>query len=385
MKHREPRSCSRYLFYFQFSSRLAKVSPLLAQRFVGLIRVIERLLGFEDELRTYSAKVIARSNLLHPKPNPFSTSNDYPLFIRLIDRQIEYACSERRLALPDLQQARELYVYSDYGGSESASPTYTYSILACSGEWLSNYFISMSLLREKYRIGSSEIKFSRRNRKKSLEILREMIEYANMAVQGLLVTVIMDKSIETVFGSVGNAKRELARNGYGNWNTKSAERLCRIVHISSYVIALLAKDGQRINWISDEDEILPSEAKATQSAALWRHVQSMYPNQLRTLTLSVANPEDTKMMDMLSIPDLAAGVLSSAYKSFARSEDKKMSEDAGSRTILPMLSEQGILLRRVNLRLSGGSQDYRVKLLVLKDERGFRDSQNRIPIEEIFN
>lgn len=84
----------------------------------------------------------------------------------------------------------------------------------------------------------------------------------------------------------------------------------------------------------------------------------MYNSQLGWLGLSSPGTQrNTGILDLLSVPDFAAGVLSNAYKHFAKGENEEK-EDRGNNRILAMLAHPGQQFSTANVRLSYSSDHW---------------------------
>ncbi|GKT18873.1 hypothetical protein AVHY2522_20440 [Acidovorax sp. SUPP2522] len=132
-------------------------------------------------------------------------------------------------------------------------------------------------------------------------------------IQGLLLVVLVDKRIKSLFQQTGDDKRV---NGDGdilsNWLPKVEGKLLRICHVAALLVAGLSRPGQNIVWISDQDEIAANDQRLRQLTEASGRIMSAYLEHalghLRVgTTASDSGTRDVE--DFVAIADLAAGAL----------------------------------------------------------------------------
>src|ERR1700733_14394646 len=160
-----------------------------------------------------------------------------------------------RLVLPNLavDGNETIGIFSDYSGESDAS-YYTYSFLLCAYNRTALFQEKMKALREKFALGNKEIEFKDFRMAKLRKALPEYLRYLDNFVPGLLFTLVIGKSLPTVFGTPTQETRNAAANsvaagGYGARTPADAEKLLRIVHTAAFLVGLLGHEKQKIFWM----------------------------------------------------------------------------------------------------------------------------------------
>jgi hypothetical protein len=223
----------------------------------------------------------------------------------------------RQLILPELSafNNESLGIFSDYSG-EGSGRYFVYSVLVCGFNMRAHVDARMAEIRSRFRLGSKEIAY------KDLsmgQIRRALPEYlaASDLLPGLLCTVAVDKRIESVFANEPHAQRHLASvledAGVGEWKPGVAEKLLRVVHLAAYLATLLGRNGQKVFWMTDHDEICPTPLHHLRLLEVFDRVLQIYQRPGTTFDkIGGAIPfaeRSIEMNDLLSLPDLAAGAL----------------------------------------------------------------------------
>ena len=68
----------------------------------------------------------------------------------------------------------------------------------------------------------------------------------------------------------------LSDAGLGEWKREVAERLLRLTHLAAFLTALLAHNGQKLFWMTDNDSICPNEDAHKQALTLVDRVLAVY-------------------------------------------------------------------------------------------------------------
>src|SRR4029077_2627973 len=105
----------------------------------------------------------------------------------------------------------------------------------------------------------------------------------------------------------------LAEHGLGKRKRHVAEKLVRIVHLSAFLIGLLAHNNQKIFWMTDHDAICANNELHQQTLNLFQRVLGLYARPSYNFPLIAgARPfpeRNLQMLDLLSITDVVAGSL----------------------------------------------------------------------------
>ena len=138
------------------------------------------------------------------------------------------------------------------------------------------------------------------------------------AVPGFLLTLAVDKKLTSLFGPQGKDTQELIAQalteaGVAERKTEVNEKLLRVVHLAAFLTGLLAHDGQRIFWMTDNDAIAPNAEMHRKTLILFERVLGIYARKgINFQQLGGAVPfkdRDLQTLDLLSATDIVAGSL----------------------------------------------------------------------------
>ncbi len=221
--------------------------------------------------------------------------------------------------LPDFSDDNKIAVMSDYGGEHSDARYSTYSFLFVALNKNGPFQGHMNALRRKHKIHApysefkyKDLKFGPRSR-----ALPEYLQLIDNFIHGAVVTVAIDKDIGSVFGmskSEGHATiaEQLGGGGFGKWTGHVGEKVFRVLHILAAFTAAMTYDQQRLFWYSDTDQI-NEDAKDRSFADLQKlfgRIGAIYMTHgFNVLGFAKSFSERGFLDDLLSIPDLAAGML----------------------------------------------------------------------------
>jgi hypothetical protein len=146
-------------------------------------------------------------------------------------------------------------------------------------------------------------------------VLPEFLDAAD-TIPGLLVTFAVAKTHRSLFhrgGRLDMTEPDLAP--YQHWKADAFEKVLRVVHFVSFLVAGLSREGQTVLWYTDEDDIAPNPTREDRSrtrelGAIWTNVISHYlPHRIPQVVLGTEkDDEPTKSLsDSIAIPDLACG------------------------------------------------------------------------------
>lgn len=317
----------------------------------------------EEELAKVSdyAHMVTR---LDPNLDLLNPEVNHTPFARCLqDCLLRHNASEK-LLLPDLGAFgnESVALFSDYAGD--ASPHYdTYSFLACSFNCLEFFQAEMSHIRARFRLGSREIAYKefRGGMSKAVE---PYLEALDNYVIGLVFNVIVEKSAASVFGNINTNEGSslvdlLSASGLGTWKPKVAENLLRITHIAGFLTALLARDGQKVFWMTDNDSVAPPDRHGVTLQMFQRAISIYGPDRQLTLIGGALPFKDrsTAHLDLLSCADVSAGSLLSYM-------DKKRTSDLGVAALKPGADHVIKFLARTGMSLK------KLSILIAPDEQG---------------
>lgn len=219
-------------------------------------------------------------------------------------------------SVPNLRGAEDIFVTSDYSGRrrDSASKYEVFSYLLFSyrnaEQWRSR---RLSLRQGSLKNRSMSFKgLSDRIKRQALP---EFLAAAD-SIPGLLVTFAILKTHLSLFrrdGRLDMSEPDLAL--YRHWKPEAFEKLLRVVHFLTFLVARLSAQGQRIIWYTDEDDIAPNanredRRRTRELGSIWANVISHYvPQRIPQVVIGTEkDDEPTKSLsDLLAIPELACG------------------------------------------------------------------------------
>lgn len=263
------------------------------------------------------------------KSGPFDVpmvSPEYPYISHLLTnlvRQIK--------ELPDFSDDRKIAVMSDFGGEHSTAHFYTYSFLFLAYDKVGPFAKQVQELREKHGLLAPYSEFAYKNLRHGprSRALPEYLQLVDNFIHGAIVTVAIDKGIDTVFGAKKQQAHpvmveQLVSESLGTWNGHAAEKALRVCHILAVFTALLTVDKQSLLWYSDKDTINEDSAnrKFSNTQMIFRRALSMYMKHgFDVLGFGKSFEEKSYLDDLLSVPDLAAGVIQDLLQSQRTGED----------------------------------------------------------------
>jgi hypothetical protein len=268
-------------------------------------------------------------------------------------------------ALPDFSKDVGIFVASDYGGQHRFAAYEAYSfVFTTPVQW-----ISWELERRRLR---QDLHLSRRMSFKNLSDTQRWnalprFMSAASSLSGLTITVLVQKKIKSLLtpGRKIDVRRpELAR--FKGWKVAILERMLRVTYLFAFFVAGLSSKGQRIIWITDEDDIV-ANADRHQDV-----VDAAVTALSRFATHSLADVEvattasdngTLEIEDLAGIADLVAGSVVEAMTALAEHGGTtspalfRVADPLTTKSIrlLYWLSESGLPLKHVVIAIDPGS------------------------------
>ncbi|XVJ96747.1 hypothetical protein NLY09_14165 (plasmid) [Burkholderia vietnamiensis] len=276
------------------------------------------------------AVVIAPFKQKINKSGPFKLANvtdEHPYFSHLLNRIVQQSIQE----LPDFSDDSKVAVMSDFGGEHSTARFYTYSFLFLAYNKVGPFEDKVRELRKKYGLLEhySEFAYKKLRSGAKARALHEYLQLIDTFIHGAIITIAIDKRIETVFGAQKKQAhpimvKHLQEEGLGEWHGLGAEKVLRVANIIAAFASLLTHGNQRLLWYSDKD-LINEDGKKRDFAHTQRilvRVLGMYLSH-RLDVVGFAKSFDKKghLDDLLSVPDLAAGVVQDLLQQYETGED----------------------------------------------------------------
>lgn len=306
-------------------------------------------------------KVVEVANqFVWKKPNldvlaPRTDGKEYPVIATTLQEMFTFYEAQGSLFLPNLTafNNKHVAIFSDYAG-ESSGNYHTYSVLICAWDALGLLRKQMEEIRARHGLNKKEIAFKDFGMGQVLRALPDFLHAAD-SILGFLCTLVVSKDLTSVFGMPNRATQEelskmLSEASLGEWKREVAEKLLRIVHLTAFLTALLARDGQQLFWMTDNDAISPNQEAHKRALDLFQRVLSIYarPNVNFPL-LGGALPfkeRAIEFMDSLSVTDVTASSVEHYLTQKDLNGENEFGVKPGADAVLQWLARDGIGLKK---------------------------------------
>ncbi|MBY3312535.1 MULTISPECIES: hypothetical protein [Rhizobium] len=283
--------------------------------------------------------------------------------VKILQDMMQKSHRRGRLILPNLAAHgnETVAIFSDYAG-ESSGDFHTYTFLTCGYNTNASFIRKMTDIRATWQLGDKEIAFKDFRMGQMQRALPDYLKAADLLVHGFLLTVVIDKGLLTVFGANEKKTRAslsetLQTAGLGSWKPESAEKLLRVVHTVSFLVALLARPGQKIFWMSDNDTICANEALHRHALDLFSRTVGHYaPGRHFPVFGGGAPFKDSSLglTDLLSLADITASSVEHYLTRKNASDTVDFEVKAGSHSVLQWLAHDGLSLSKMTLIVRPG-------------------------------
>lgn len=263
--------------------------------------------------------------------------------------------------LPDFSDDEKIAIMSDFGGEHKEAHFNTYSFLIMAYSKVGPFVDQMTRLRKKHNLYEkhSEFTFKDLSFGPRSRALPEYLHTVDNFIHGALITIAIEKKIETVFGSTKKEtypfiEEQLAAMGLGKWKGATGEKALRICHSIAAFIALTTRENQRLLWYCDNDSINENakDRNFSDTQKIFAHSLNMYSKHKFDL-VGFAKSFDKKshLDDLLSIPDLAAGVIQDLLKAH-KTGDNIIPGGAEKIELLKWISSKSQFLSKITIQIS---------------------------------
>lgn len=209
---------------------------------------------------------------------------------------------------PDLSSAKELFAVSDYSNDDGKD---TYQVITF---FISDFGNAQKFFdaREEFRHSKidfvRDFQFKKLRTNKDRERLRLLDQFLETfdSIHGIIVTVLVHKDIEFLFGEPCDSLLE--SEGLGSWKPHIAEKLLRILHFQALFTFGLSQPNQKYLWMTDRDAITKQMDNLGEIA---QRVFNQYAHHSFN-PFAYAEPLGdlrSPFKDYLSIPDLVGGAI----------------------------------------------------------------------------
>jgi hypothetical protein len=185
----------------------------------------------------------------------------------------------------------------------------------------------------------------------------EFLALVDRYIHGAVITISVEKEIDTLFGVDKQQAYEylvntLTEKGFGEWSGQSAEKVCRVSHFLAMLSSLLLSDGHKLVWYCDNDDINQNgKSRSFQNTCdLLENILGMYLTQrLDSLGFGKSFEDKGFMDDLLSVADFAAGVVQLRMQAYANRDDPQISEEKAA--LLRWIATPTAFLSKINIQI----------------------------------
>lgn len=282
---------------------------------------------------------------------------DYPFFSTLLALAVSKVNK-----LPDFSEDTTLGVFSDFGGEHPEAEFATYSVLIMSLSKADPFQKAIEALRHKCSMANpySEFAYKKLSKGSQSRVIGEFLQIVDNLIHGALITVAIDKQLKTVFGAPkkkGQAQariaEQLAAISLGRWKGEAAEKAGRVCHTICAFLSLTVSPNQKVFWYCDNDEI-----NKTLSGRTFENTQELFARVLGTYTRTPLDSigfaksfkDKSHYDDLLSVPDLAAGVVQDLLGAHKTGVDQ-VSGGEGKTAVMRWIANQSKFLTKITIQL----------------------------------
>lgn len=293
------------------------------------------------------------------KSGPFDLSMitpEYPYFSQLLAIAINQIKE-----LPDFFDDDKIAVMSDFGGEHKGARCNTYTFLLYAQSKIGVFELEVQKLRSKHGILDpySEFKYKDLKYGPRSRALPEFLKLVDSFIHGALITIAIDRDIDTVFGPSKQdtfplIEKHLQDLGYGNWQGLIGEKALRICHSVALFTALTSRKNQRFLWYCDSDAINDdgNERKFSDTQKLFARILGMYAqHEYELIGFAKSFKNKTYLDDLLSIADFGAGIVQDIMKWHKSGSDTMPGGDE-KELILKWITNQGRFLSKITIEIS---------------------------------
>ncbi len=215
-------------------------------------------------------------------------------------------------ALPSFT-GRTIYITSDFSGHHRDSEYEVFSFLVVDLDNSTEWEQYRRIVRNQFLPDARIMSFKNLNDKYRLRALVPFLQSSNV-INGLCLNIAVRKNKSVRYIDKRRLLLLKEKSPFtSNWPYKELDKLFKIAHVVSILIAGFSKPKQNIYWISDQDSLFANPGRAQDVSKLLSALTDIYVKhdlgQLGIGTTSV-DEGDRLEEDFAAIPDLAAGGLS---------------------------------------------------------------------------
>ena len=219
-------------------------------------------------------------------------------------------------------------------------------------------------IRKEYQLESKEIAYKDFRMGQVRRALPDYLLTLSNYLPGFLLTLAVQKKALEEFAPTSRETSNLLEAtlksiGVEGRKPRGNEKLARVVELVAFLTALLGKDEQKVFWMTDNDEISPTNAKHEETLSAFQALLRVFCRDNQTFSLiGGALPfeqRDVGMLDLLSATDICAGALAEYLTQREMCDADKIVVKPGCEHVLRWLAHDGIGLRKMNIIVRRGA------------------------------
>lgn len=279
-----------------------------------------------------------------------------PRYFTCWNELLEGLRKDGKLHLPNLRLADSLAVFTDYSNKKTARSLYdTYAFLFTDFGMIRPFSEKIAQIRKTRGLRANfEFSYKRLADGRAANAMHEFMREVD-ALPGLLLVLAVPRNVQSLFGATRKeALDHQVAAGFASTPKVVAETTFRVVHLLAYFLALLGREGQKLLWMTDNDDIAANSRVANQLRTMYGNaLNGLCPGRFEIVGFATqfgpeSEPTGVDFDAMLSIPDLFAGSVASALTQLDRGPTIKMKE--GTDSVVRVLCHQGVFLKKMILR-----------------------------------
>ncbi len=210
---------------------------------------------------------------------------------------------------PDFADDDGIIVASDYGGTHREARYEAYSFLVSTPRRCRAWDLERQRIRRKFNF-KRRIGYKNAQERQRAHVLPWFLTAAAL-LDAVTITVLLDRSLKTVFSSSGVLDRgrpELRQ--VAAWKAPAVERLLRAAQFAGLFASGLVAEGQQVSWLTDEDDIAANDERLKITGDAFASVVTRltpFPIGQISIGTTAQDTGDLLLEDLVTIPDLAAG------------------------------------------------------------------------------
>lgn len=224
-------------------------------------------------------------------------------------------------ALPNFDQASTILIGSDYSGQHTTSKYESYAFVIADFDRMKEWDVSRQYVRDTFLRDGRRFSFKAINDSKRAAALPAFLRSIDL-IPGLLLVVLIEKSLKTLFSHTEIDHSDVLSRELSLWPPHVKERLFRVLHINSLLIAGLTHPGQNLLWITDQDDVVANETRHRQATSAFARALGHYlQHDLGHIRVATTKSDSGKrdVEDFVAIADFAAGSVCEVLSAYQNS------------------------------------------------------------------